>query len=209
MIFDEIITGFRLSLGGAQAVYGVVPDLAAFGKAMGNGMPISAVVGRRAIMRWMEDIFFSGTFGGETLSLAAAIATIDKLEARDAPARFATIGAKVKAGVGAVLAEHGLDEAFRLVGGDWWPGIVATGDGRTDAITANSLLRQELVAEGLLMGATFNLCLAHDDDGVIAETLAAWARAAETVASALAEDDPAARLRGAPIRPVFQVRSPK
>ena len=80
LIFDEIITGFRWSIGGAQARYGVTPDLACFGKAMGNGMPISAVVGRADIMRLMEDIFYSGTFGGETLSLAAAIATIDKIE---------------------------------------------------------------------------------------------------------------------------------
>ena len=82
LIFDEIITGFRWSIGGAQAHYGVTPDLACFGKAMGNGMPISAVVGRADIMRLMEDIFYSGTFGGETLSLAAAIATIDKIETR-------------------------------------------------------------------------------------------------------------------------------
>ena len=80
LIFDEIITGFRWAIGGAQARYGVTPDLACFGKAMGNGMPISAVVGRADIMRLMEDIFYSGTFGGETLSLAAAIATIDKIE---------------------------------------------------------------------------------------------------------------------------------
>ena len=80
LIFDEIITGFRWSIGGAQARYGVTPDLACFGKAMGNGMPISAVVGRADIMRLMEDIFYSGTFGGETLSLAAAIATIDKID---------------------------------------------------------------------------------------------------------------------------------
>src|SRR5262249_3849239 len=75
LVFDEIITGFRMHMGGAQAHYGVTPDLACFGKAMANGMPISALVGRASIMKKMEDIFFSTTFGGETLSLAAAIAT--------------------------------------------------------------------------------------------------------------------------------------
>ena len=68
LIFDEIVTGFRWGLGGAQAKYNVTPDLSAFGKAMGNGMPISAVVGRSDVMRLMEDIFYSGTFGGEALS---------------------------------------------------------------------------------------------------------------------------------------------
>src|SRR5690606_16635796 len=75
LIFDEIITGFRLHLGGAQAQFGVTPDLACFGKAMANGMPISALVGRAEVMRSVEDVFFSGTFGGEALSLAAAQAT--------------------------------------------------------------------------------------------------------------------------------------
>ena len=65
LIFDEIVTGFRVSLGGAQEKYGVIPDIGCFGKSMGNGMPISAVVGSRKIMKYMEDIFFSGTFGGK------------------------------------------------------------------------------------------------------------------------------------------------
>ena len=66
-------------LGGAQSLFGVVPDLAAFGKALGNGMPISAVVGRADIMREMEEVFFSGTFGGEALSLAASLPLADAL----------------------------------------------------------------------------------------------------------------------------------
>src|SRR5262249_46665839 len=74
LVFDEIVTGFRWHIGGAQAHYGVMPDLACFGKGMANGMPISAVVGRRDVMRLMEDIFFSGTFSGECLSLAASLA---------------------------------------------------------------------------------------------------------------------------------------
>jgi glutamate-1-semialdehyde 2,1-aminomutase/spore coat polysaccharide biosynthesis protein SpsF len=83
LIFDEIITGFRYSMGGAQKLFGVTPDLATFGKAMANGMPLSAIVGRRDIMKLMEppdNIFYSGTFFGETLSLAASLATINKLE---------------------------------------------------------------------------------------------------------------------------------
>ena len=79
LIFDEVITGFRYALGGVQSLIGVTPDLACFGKAMANGMPLSAVVGRAEVMRGMEEIFFSTTFGGETLSLAAAIAVVDKM----------------------------------------------------------------------------------------------------------------------------------
>ena len=207
LVFDEIVTGFRIHLGGAQAAYGVVPDLAAFGKAMGNGMPISAIVGRRAIMRVMEDIFFSGTFGGEALSLAASIATVDKLKAQKGPERFAALGKHFKVSVAGVLEANGLGREFRVKGSDWWPAVVPAGDGRGDAVTVGSLLKQELIEAGVLMGSTFNLCLAHDDAAVVEETLVAWKQAAARVAEALASNDPAARLRGKPMRSVFQVRS--
>ena len=78
LIFDEMITGFRLANGGAQELYSVMPDLTCLGKGMANGFPLAAVVGHPDIMAKMEDIFFSGTFGGETLSLAAANALYRK-----------------------------------------------------------------------------------------------------------------------------------
>src|SRR5262249_12812304 len=95
LIFDEVITGFRFDLGGAQKLFGVTPDLACFGKAMPNAMPLSAVVGRRDIMAKFappDNIFYSGTFFGETLSLAAGIATIKKLERNDVPNTLSITG---------------------------------------------------------------------------------------------------------------------
>ena len=83
LIFDEIVTGFRVHLRGAQFHYGVTPDLACFGKAMANGMPISAIVGKKKYMKFFDKIFFSTTFGGETLSIAAAIQTIKFLKKED------------------------------------------------------------------------------------------------------------------------------
>jgi glutamate-1-semialdehyde 2,1-aminomutase len=76
LIFDETITGFRFANGGAQEYFGVIPDLATFGKGLANGYPVSALAGKSEIMRMMEEIFFSFTFGGEALSLAAALATL-------------------------------------------------------------------------------------------------------------------------------------
>ncbi len=206
LVFDEIVTGFRIHLGGAQAHYGVTPDLASFGKAMGNGMPISAVVGRRDIMMRMNDIFFSGTFGGEALSLAASIATIDKLKANDGPARFAALGARIKGDVATLIARHGLGGELTVKGSDWWPAVSPTGKGRGDAVLVASLLKQELLEAGLLAGSTFNLCLAHGAPGIVDEAMRAWGTAAARLAEALASNDPPARLRGKPMRPVFQVR---
>ena len=80
LIFDEIITGFRMGLSGAQGVYGVTPDMATFGKAIANGMPLAATLGRRDIMETASRLWITSTFAGEALSLAAALATIGELE---------------------------------------------------------------------------------------------------------------------------------
>ena len=205
LVFDEIITGFRMHLGGAQAVYGVTPDLSSFGKAMANGMPISAIVGKREIMRQMEDVFVSGTFGGECLSLAAAIATINKIEKVDAIGRTRAVGRRLAKGVAKILKRHDLAEIYGVSGPDWRPLVLP--EGTVDRILAVSLLRQELNENGILSIDAINLCLAHDDEAVIAEALAAWERTAESVAKALCSNDPASCLRGEPVQPVFQVRA--
>ena len=77
LIFDEVITGFRLSLGGAQAYYGVTPDLATFAKAIAGGYPFGAVVGKREIMSC--GVPASGTFNGNPVGVAAALATLEEL----------------------------------------------------------------------------------------------------------------------------------
>jgi glutamate-1-semialdehyde 2,1-aminomutase len=208
LVFDEIITGFRTHLGGAQAVYGVTPDLSSFGKAMANGMPISAIVGKREIMRQMENVFVSGTFGGECLSLAAAIATINKIEKVDAIERTKAAGRRLAEGIAEILKRHDLAENYGVSGPDWRPLVLP--EGPVDRILAVSLLRQELNENGILSVDAINLCLAHDDDVIIKEALAAWDRTAENVAQALRSNDPASYLRGEPVQPVFQVRaSPK
>jgi glutamate-1-semialdehyde 2,1-aminomutase/spore coat polysaccharide biosynthesis protein SpsF len=206
LVFDEIVSGFRIGLGGAQAHYGVTPDLACFGKAMANGMPISAIVGRAALMQRMEDIFFSGTFGGEALSLAAAIATIDKLERERVPARLWAAGDRLVRETSALLRHERLDGFIEIVGEGWWPRFAIV-DPPVDPILLQSLLRQEFVAQGLLLAASFNLCLAHEEEGVFDETLKALRTALADVRAALDAPDPAARLRGRPIRPTFRVRA--
>ncbi len=205
LVFDEIVTGFRINMGGAGAEYGVTPDLACFGKAMANGMPIAAIVGRAAIMDVMDKIFFSGTFGGEALSLAAAIATIDKLERENAVARIRARGARLRAGAKALIQKHGLAGTLLAAGADWWPRWKLA-PGPTEPNLIQSLLRQEAAANGLLMLSTLNLCLAHDDDAVEAETRRALDASFAALAAALADPDPAAHLRGEMIRPTFSVR---
>ncbi len=96
LIFDEIQTGFRYNLGGAQKFYNVTPDLACFGKSMGNGMPISALVGHQDLMKMMDRVFYSGTFFGDTLSIAAALATIEKMEKENVITHLWNTGAELR-----------------------------------------------------------------------------------------------------------------
>lgn len=102
LIFDEIQTGFRYNLGGAQTYWKVEPDLACFGKSMGNGMPISALVGKRDLMKMMDGkngVFFSGTFFGDTLSMAAALATIKKMERENVINHLFEVGMKIRSAI--------------------------------------------------------------------------------------------------------------
>ena len=112
LIFDEVITGFRMAPGGAQAVFGVTPDLATFGKALGGGLPISAFAGRADVMELMISggVAYGGTFNGNPLSLGGALATLEELAAEDgaALAHANRMGQQIAKGIAAAAAENGV-----------------------------------------------------------------------------------------------------
>jgi acetylornithine/succinyldiaminopimelate/putrescine aminotransferase len=172
---------------------------------MGNGMPISAVVGRKEIMRRMEDIFFSTTFGGEALSLAAAIATINKLEAEELPSKLWQFGDHLASSLNAGFAEFGFKGVAQFVGDGWWPRIKLT-DPPVPANLFTSLLRQSLNAHGLLLGSSLNLCRGHLEPAIKNETLLRFRSALTDLREALDTSEPAANLHGQPIQPTFSVR---
>ena len=206
LIFDEIITGFRWAIGGAQARYGVTPDLACFGKAMGNGMPISAVVGRADIMRLMEDIFYSGTFGGETLSLAAAIATIDKIERDGVTDRLWATGAELMTQAIARIAAVGLSEVIGLAGAAPWAILTFKDHSNASKEAIKTLFLREMIAAGVLINASHNVCFAHGAAD-IAQVLLAYDHALAVLREALDRGDIDRRLGNQVIRPVFSVRA--
>ena len=106
LIFDEIITGFRWSIGGAQLKYGVTPDLAAFGKAMANGMPISVLVGKKEVMSYLKDTLVTSTFASEALSIEAALETIKILEEDQIIEKLYSHSNKLRAGINQISAKH-------------------------------------------------------------------------------------------------------
>jgi glutamate-1-semialdehyde aminotransferase len=108
LVFDEIVTGFRLARGGAQEYFGVVPDLACFAKAMANGMPLAAVCGRRDVMQRAEKLIITTTYGGEALSLAAATATIAKLGGAAVYPGIWRVGQRLMDGLNQIASELGV-----------------------------------------------------------------------------------------------------
>lgn len=205
LIFDEICSGFHFGLGGAQRLYGVTPDLACFGKAMGNGYPISCIVGRADLMAVFEDIFFSFTFAGEVASMAAALKVLDILEETDTLARMETQGRRLQDGFNALAREAGLGDRFVCAGRPQWSVLrYRTPDGG-EGLLERSLFQQEAVKRGILILATHNMTGAHDDR-TTEQTLIAYAAIFKTLAVWLADSDPARFLEGSLIEPVFRVR---
>ncbi len=164
LVFDEVVSGFRVALGGAQEFYGVTPDLSAFGKGMANGLPLSAAVGPRDVLRMVEEnVFVSSTFGGEALSLAGALKTIEILSR---PGSFPAV--KKQAGrfreVLVRLAGTGtLHAAVQVVGEASHCGVVFSSGGKVSAQELFSVYQQALLRKGVLSVGINNFCLAHTD----------------------------------------------
>lgn len=206
LVFDEVITGFRWSLGGAQAYYGVTPDLACFGKAIANGMPLSAIVGRSDIMRLMEDIFFSATFGGEALSIAAAIATIDKLERENVSARLWEVGGMLMKAARDQIANAGLEKTIGLVGLAPWAILTFKDHPKASKDAIKTLFLREMIAAGVLINASHNISFAHTPTD-IAQVTAAYEHALGVLSDTLASGDVNSRIGNQVIKPVFSVRA--
>ncbi|MGA2965007.1 MAG: aminotransferase class III-fold pyridoxal phosphate-dependent enzyme, partial [Terriglobales bacterium] len=206
LIFDEICSGFHFGLGGAQKRFGVTPDMACFGKAMGNGFPISCVVGRAEVMKVFEEIFFSFTFGGEVASMAAAMKVLDILETREAFVRMEKNGRVLQEGLNALAKEAGLQERIQCIGYPFWSLIKFLDGGGKDSLLARSLFTQECAKRGVLLLATHNMSAAHEPVD-IEQTLNVYAEVCKTLARWLNGPNPEAHLEGEMIHPVFRVRA--
>lgn len=202
LIFDEMWTGFRISLGGAQEYFGVDADLACFSKAVANGMPISMLTGRREIMQLLEkDVFFFTTFGGEALSLAAAKATIEEMRQKNVPARLAETGRRLREGYDTIAAELGMHYT-RCIGYDC-RSMVTFDASAGNPLEMKSLLQQEMIKRGILWSGFHNMSFSHTDED-IAYTLAAYRDALPVLRRAVEEGNIAGYLRGMPVEPVFR-----
>lgn len=205
LVFDEICSGFHLGLGGAQKKMGVTPDLACFGKAMGNGFPISCVVGRTEVMKVCEEIFFSFTFGGEVASMAASMKVLDILESTDVLAQMESHGRRLQDGFNALAQQAGLHPRFECIGFPVWSLLKFRDATGKDSFLERSLWQQEVVKRGILQLVTHNLTGAHDSLA-IEHTLEIFASVFKTLSGWLNHKDPTRFLEGPIVQPVFRVR---
>ncbi len=205
LVFDETITGFRFNIGGAQTQFGVTPDLATFGKGMGNGYPISAITGKKEIMALMEQIFYSGTFAGETLSLAATKATINKLQTHNIPEHLHHIGSLLLDNVQKIIADTNMTNTFSLCGYPCWSLLQVTANETFSANQIKSLFIQEMLSQGILMAGTHNLSYAHKEKHI--KVLAnAYHHSLSVIQQAQQEDNFEKYFKGELIKDVFKVR---
>jgi glutamate-1-semialdehyde 2,1-aminomutase len=210
-ILDEMITGFRWSNGGAQAVHGITPDLSTFGKGMANGFPVAALAGRQDIMQLggltheRERVFLlSTTHGAEHAGLGAAIETMRIYRDEPVVETLQRQGRRLQAGVNEASRVHGLASHVQVIG---HPAnlVFATRDGDGQPSQAlRALFMQELIRGGVI-APSFVVSYAHTNQD-IDRTIDVAARALAVCRRAL--DDGVERyLDGPPLKPVFRARN--
>ncbi|MFD4959099.1 aminotransferase class III-fold pyridoxal phosphate-dependent enzyme [Microbacterium sp. NPDC058389] len=173
LAYDEMVTGFRVAVGGMAQSTGVVPDLAVYGKGIANGMPLSVYCGRREVLAVLDrgEVVVTSTYGGETLSLAAATATMTIMRDEDVPGRLRDLGAYLQDGLNALFVRAGL--AIRLVGHPACPQFVGEG------AVIDRFLRASF-AEGLSLYRVVYVNAAHTDADLV-DALDRAGRACEAI----------------------------
>jgi glutamate-1-semialdehyde 2,1-aminomutase len=205
LIFDEMWTGFRVALGGAQEYFGVDADLACFSKAVANGMPISILTGKKVIMKELDkEVFFYTTFGGEALSLAAAKATIEELRDQNVPEYLVKQGRKLREGYNNIASELGMN--YTKCTGFECRTIITFDASAGNPLELKSLVQQEMIKRGILWGGFHNMSFSHSDKDV-EYTLQVYKEVLPILKKAVDEKNVTGYLRGEPVEPVFRKTS--
>ena len=207
LVFDEMWTGFRVALGGAQEYFGIKADLACFSKAVANGMPLAILTGKKEIMSLLDkDVFFFNTFGGEALSLAAAKATINEMIEKNVQAYLAKQGNKLKTGYNKITEKLGMNYT-KCSGFDCR--TIMTFDAEKSGcnpLEMKSLVQQEMIKRGILWSGFHNMSFSHSDEDVN-YTLKVYEVVLPILKKAVEEKNIKKYLRGEPVEPVFRKTS--
>lgn len=205
LIFDETITGFRFSRGGAQELFGVLPDLTTLGKGLANGFPLSAVVGKREIMAEMNEIFFSGTFGGELLSLAAANEVLTQHLGNRVIPKLYEAGESLSNATQETLEDNHLSEVLELSGHPTWRFLTWKDHESASALEIRTYFMQECFKEGILVLGTHNVTTSHTSK-VIKRIGEKYSQIFSRLRINLEENTLKRNLEVVPLQPLFKVR---
>jgi glutamate-1-semialdehyde 2,1-aminomutase len=202
LIFDEVVTGFRIAPGGAQQRYGVIPDLAAYGKIIGGGHPLAAVAGRADLMRLVDHrlrgrpdyVYVSGTLNGNPTAATAGLATLDVLDRPGSYDRLEAVGERMRSGLRGVFAAAGVPAQVLGVGPLFQ--VALSGEEirdyralrRADAVRLRRLAHRVLESGVYLTAEKGYLSLAHTDEDVD-RVVAAFAEALAAGEPGNGEDD--------------------
>ena len=205
LIFDEVVTGFRNANGGAQEYFGIMPDLACIGKGLANGYPLSAIVGRADIMDMMEEVYFSFTYGGETLSLAAALTSLNKLQTHNVIELMTLKGQRLMDEVNALITKHKLENILSVSGHPTWSFLIIKDHGTFDNFTIRTFFMQEMMNNGILTLGAHLLSYAHSDKD-INKMIASYDSFLKKLETGLRDKILLEMLRCEPLKPLFKVR---
>jgi len=203
LIFDEVWTGFRIATGGAQSFFDITPDLATFSKACSNGMPFSALTGKTEIMRTLErdDTFFFTTFGGEALSLAATLATVNEIHDKDVTRFVSNKCAFLRNTFNDLVKENEID-VMRFIGLDYRSTLIMDPVVK-NPLAVKTLLQQELIRHHVLWTGFHHLSFSHTDDD-IEVIVNAYKRALPIIKDAIDNGTVEKLLVGEEVHPVFR-----
>ena len=205
LVFDETITGFRFAKGGAQELFKVTPDLSTFGKGIANGHPLSVVCGRKEIMKEMESIFFSGTFGGELLSLAAADVVLDMHGRNEVSPNLYDNGKALAENLLIVIKQSGMSDYLEIKGHSTWKFLEWKTVGAFTIPEIKTLFMQEMFRRGVLVLGTHNVTLKHTSK-IRDRILVVYNEVLSSMSSAIRNGNLQSMLRAEPLTPLFKVR---
>jgi len=204
LIFDEIITGFRIHITGGQGLFGVIPDLSTFGKGIANGFPLAVLCGRRDIMQLggMDGTVFllSGTYGGETIGLTAALATINYQLEHQVPEYLTAYGTQLMNGFRDQINRSGLQEYILLMGHPARPELRFKEEGKI-SFRLKTLFMQEMLKHDILM-ERIGISYSHGPDE-LKHTLQAFENVCECISMAIRNDRLNEMIVGPIVKPVF------
>jgi glutamate-1-semialdehyde 2,1-aminomutase len=205
LMFDEIITGFRFALGGAQELLGVTPDLASFAKGISNGVPLSAIVGKKEYMQVLDKTFFSFTYGGDCIGLAAAEACIPKLKREKVSDHLWHAGGILKEGFNELARNHNLEDFIQCIGYSCRSIVSFDGQNKYDELEMKSVFQQELIRRGILWTAYHALSWSHKEED-IKMTLNAFDESMSIFKNIIHGSNKSMRsfIEGEPVKPVFR-----